>query len=146
MTQAPEQLPAIWEKARILSVIIATLAVPVVVAYIGNSLSREQKRDEISAKYVELAIEILKTPPHEDTRALRSWAIDVVNHFSQVPISDEVRRELQRRAYAKEIQRAQSGAEDAVRRAEDMIRRAQLESASAPTAAASGVSAASPRQ
>jgi hypothetical protein len=106
--QKAEQLPLIWEKARVASVIVATLAIPIAVAYIGSSLSRAQKQDEISARYVELAIEILRSKPSADTRALRSWAILVVNHFSQVPLSKEVQDELQLRAYAEEVQRVRS--------------------------------------
>jgi hypothetical protein len=128
------KLPPAWEKARVLSVIITTLAVPIVVAYVGGSLSKEQKRDEITAKYVELAIDILKAPPNEDTRALRSWAISVVNKYSEVPLSKAVQEELQHRAYAKEIQQVQTAAQS-------MLAKIQ-ESASTPQAAAIGTSSA----
>jgi hypothetical protein len=113
--QKTELLPLAWEKARVASVIVATLAIPLVVAYIGSSLSRAQKQDEISARYVELAVDILRSQPSKDTRALRSWAILVVNHFSQVPLSKEVQEELQLRAFAGEARQVRSLVESVLR-------------------------------
>ena len=114
----PSELSPAWEKARLASVILATLAVPVVVAFIGSSFSKAQKHDELSARYVELAIGILRSEPADDTRALRSWAVSVVDHFSEVKLSDKVRNELLFRPFEKEAKQVRSLVEDVLRQAQ----------------------------
>ena len=47
-------------------------------------------------RYIELAINVLHTPP-SDTQNLRAWAIQVMDKYSPVPVSDEVKRELKTR-------------------------------------------------
>ena len=89
------ELPQIWEKIKVLSVVIASLTVPVVVAVVGNSYSKEQKDKEIGVRYVELAVEILRAAPSPDNKALRTWAISVVDHYSVLPLPKEAQAELQ---------------------------------------------------
>ena len=89
------ELPQIWEKIKVLSVVIASLTVPVVVAVVGNSYSKEQKDKEIGVRYVELAVEILRAAPSPDNKALRTWAISVVDHYSALPLPKEAQAELQ---------------------------------------------------
>jgi len=89
------ELPQIWEKIKVLSVVIASLTVPVVVTVVGNSYSKEQKDKEIGVRYVELAVEILRAAPSPDNKALRTWAISVVDHYSVLPLPKEAQAELQ---------------------------------------------------
>lgn len=89
------ELPQIWEKIKVLSVVIASLTVPVVVAVVGNSYSKEQKDKEIGVRYVELAVEILRAAPSTDNKALRTWAISIVDHYSVLPLPKEAQAELQ---------------------------------------------------
>ena len=89
------ELPPIWEKIKILSVVIATLTVPIVVAVLGNSYSKEQKDKELGVRYVELAVEILRAAPSPDNKELRTWAISVVDHYSVLPLPKEAKAELQ---------------------------------------------------
>lgn len=92
----PDRLPVIWEKLKVLSLIVASLAIPLVVAYIGNAVSREHKEKELSVRYVELAIGILGAEPKEQTSALRQWAVKIVNNHSKTPLSDAAEEELLR--------------------------------------------------
>lgn len=98
------ELPPIWEKIKVLSVVIATLTVPVVVTVVGNSYSKEQKDKEIGVRYVELAVEILRAAPSPDNKALRTWAISVVDHYSVLPLPKEAQAELQFEQLKFEIQ------------------------------------------
>jgi hypothetical protein len=51
-------------------------------------------------KYIELAIGILRETPSPDTKNLRDWAIKVMKNYSEVPISEEMERELRNKKLA----------------------------------------------
>ena len=70
------------------------MLVPVVVAVVANSYSSVIKQAENRVKYTELAINILQEEPDEQTQAVRAWAIDIVNRYSGVAMSETVREEL----------------------------------------------------
>ena len=93
--RTPTTLSARWQKAQVLSVVIASLAIPVIVGLIGNSYSASQKREEIGARYVELAVGILRSEPVKESSALRIWAISVLAHFSPVPLPQAAMLELE---------------------------------------------------
>ncbi len=83
----------IWEKLKIVSGLIAAVIVPVVIAYVGNNYSSAIKDKELQGRYVELAANILNTQPNEGNKALRAWAIKVINNYSGVPMSEEAKKE-----------------------------------------------------
>lgn len=87
-------LPIGWLKFQTLCVVIASLAVPVVIAMIGNTYTDAQKSSEVSVRYVELATSILKTPPTESNKALRTWAVEVLDATSPVKLTSQVKLEL----------------------------------------------------
>jgi hypothetical protein len=53
------------------------------------------KGDELSLKYVELAVRILQDPPTPESENLRSWAIEVINSYSDVKLPEAAISELQ---------------------------------------------------
>jgi len=81
-----------WESA---SVALAALLVPVVVAVVGSSFSSAVTNREIDIRFVELAVDILQEEPDEESRGLRDWAIDVIDEYSGIQMSDEARESLQ---------------------------------------------------
>jgi type II secretory pathway component GspD/PulD (secretin) len=83
-----------WDKWHIVANSIAILLVPILVAYFGNQINTAIKDREISQKYVELAIGLLKVAPDSQSPALREWAINIVNANSSVRINEKVREEL----------------------------------------------------
>jgi len=90
--KSPTSIYLEWVKA--LSTAAATILIPVAIAFVGNSFSQATKEREIEASFVELSIEILREPPSGDSEnpsAIRSWAIDVINEYSGVAITDEAR-------------------------------------------------------
>jgi hypothetical protein len=89
------ELPPLWEKLKVVSLVTASLMIPLVVAYLGNAVSKDQKDKEIGVRYVELAVGILRTEPNPQTKSLREWAVSVIDHYSQVPLPKEARDELQ---------------------------------------------------
>ena len=83
-----------WEKLRILSSVIASVLVPVALAFVGHSYSNATRDKEIEARFVDMAVDILAQPPVEGDSSLRKWAIRVVNTFSKVPFDTAVAEKL----------------------------------------------------
>jgi hypothetical protein len=92
-----------WEKSKSLSAIIASIFIPLAVVLIGNWYSSALKESEIQVKYVELAVDILKENPSEKKTNLRSWAVDLVNNYSEIKIDEQAREELLNFSLLKEI-------------------------------------------
>ena len=84
----------IWEKAKILSMVISFILIPIVVVLIGNWYTTTLRIRELDVRYVEIAIKILMTEPKKETEAVRLWAVDIINEHSQVKISREARRQI----------------------------------------------------
>jgi len=74
--------------------LIASVLVPIAVVIIGNMYSSAIKESETSVRYVELAVEILKTNPSNDNSNMREWAVDLINNYSEIEINQQTRAEL----------------------------------------------------
>jgi uncharacterized protein (DUF1684 family) len=103
-TEGPK-LPLRWQKAQVIAVVMASIAVPVVLAVIGNAYTnaqkaaerahlRERQEAELSVRYVELAVEILRTPPRKQGNQMRGWAIQVLDRFSPVSLPAPAKESL----------------------------------------------------
>lgn len=88
------QRPSGWDKLKILSGTIAAVLVPVAVVWVGQIYTQAVKERELQGKFVELAVGILQEKPNEQQPNLRSWAADVLDTYSGVPMSDDARVEL----------------------------------------------------
>ena len=99
------KLPLRWQKAQVIAVVMASLAIPVVLAVIGNAYTSAQKEAEIvslkerqeaelSVRYVELAVEILRTPPRKQGTEMRGWAIQILDRFSPVSLPSPAKESL----------------------------------------------------
>jgi hypothetical protein len=73
--------------AESLSKIFAAIVIPVVIAIVGHEYSKAVKQREIEAKYVELAVGILRSPPVDEAFDIRSWAVEVVDRHSGIKLS-----------------------------------------------------------
>lgn len=83
-----------WEKFKAITTSISVIIIPIVIGYIGNIYTQATKEKEIQSRFVELAINILNQKPTDESRNLRQWATNVIDHYSGVKLSDTVRREL----------------------------------------------------
>jgi hypothetical protein len=92
--EGPDKSVSAWEKAKILSVIVASVFIPLAVALSGNWYAKSLKEKETQARYIELAIGILMKEPTPENEQIRKWAIDTINHYSEVPIQEPARQEL----------------------------------------------------
>ena len=84
----------VWDKASSLSGLIASVLIPVALAFVGHWSTEAMKNKEISAKYTELAIDVLKKPSTTQDRPLRAWATDILNVHSGVQLTSETREFL----------------------------------------------------
>ncbi len=83
-----------WEKAKTFSSIAAALVLPIVLLIVGNQFSGAIKERELQGKFVELAVNILRGDPSEETRNLREWATQIINQYSGVPLSAQTKEDL----------------------------------------------------
>ncbi|HYX01920.1 MAG TPA: hypothetical protein VE963_07525 [Reyranella sp.] len=59
---SPEPSGDSWERAKSAATILSAIAIPVVVAIVGNSFSSAMKEREVQGKFVELAVMKEKEP------------------------------------------------------------------------------------
>jgi hypothetical protein len=111
--------PDSWEKLKVLSVAISSIAIPIVVAVVGSTFSKDQREKEIGVRYVELAIQLLRATPDAESKALRTWAIKVVDHYSEVPLPEDAKQELEFRQIKIDIQKLGESQLELSKRLED---------------------------
>lgn len=88
-----------WDILKIVAVAVSAVAIPVILAVVGNSLNVSLKDKDVRLRTVELAIGILREDPknaNRETKALRLWAMDVIDNYSGVHLSSDARNELQK--------------------------------------------------
>ncbi|ULN63143.1 hypothetical protein MID13_09380 [Vibrio gigantis] len=83
-----------WEKLRVTSSVIAAVVIPIVLLFVGNEFTTATKERELQGKFVELAAQVLREAPREETTNLREWATDVINLYSGVQLSAQTQRDL----------------------------------------------------
>lgn len=74
------------EQLKIVAQILATVAVPLVIALVGHWFSSAIKQKELGLQYTKLAVQVLSSEPTRtaEDRAFRQWAIDVLEEYSGV--------------------------------------------------------------
>lgn len=94
---ADPKLPLRWQKAQVIAVVMASLALPVVLAVLGNAYTKahkdaeiisakERQEAELAIRYVALAVEILRTQPRKQGAQMRGWAIQILDRFSPISL------------------------------------------------------------
>ena len=79
-----------WDKIKI----IFTILTPITILISGYLINLTLQENEIKVKYIEIAIDILKTEPTKENTELRLWAIKIIKEYSQIAISPEIELEL----------------------------------------------------
>jgi hypothetical protein len=86
-----------WDILKILGVVISTVAIPIIIGFVGHWVNASLKERDVRLRTVELAIGILKEDPkamNRETTALRQWAMDVIDTYSGVALPEAARSEL----------------------------------------------------
>jgi len=73
-----------WDKLREWLQTAGLVAIPFVVAILGNKVAESNATRETNAEYVRMAIDILA---HDSTHTDRVWAMKVLARYSEVPFS-----------------------------------------------------------
>ncbi|UCD74596.1 MAG: hypothetical protein JSV91_12505 [Phycisphaerales bacterium] len=131
-----------WNGLKAWSQLIAATLIPLALALIGHLTTNALATRETSLKYVELAISILNDDPKEQTRNLRSWAVDILNRHSEVRMASEAREALIRRVPLRLRADRIAGAEVATDELDRLLLRAKLaKSSNMPDAVAAAADA-----
>jgi len=74
---------------------MATVVLPFIIYVLGQSYDSSKNEREMSLRYIEVAVGILKEQPTDETKNLRKWAIEIIENYSTVvPLSEEALSEL----------------------------------------------------
>jgi len=91
------------EKWKLIISAFASVFIPLVIFAVGVMIDNTIKQQELSVKYVELAVNILSEPPMPETQNLREWAIKNIEKYSEVPLDDKVQKELKTESFPTQI-------------------------------------------
>lgn len=107
----------IWERAKDISIIFAAIFIPIILASISLVGNLRAKKYDFNSQVLELAINILNSNPPvpyiegqkaseqkqtetleeqkiKADKELREWAVDVINEYSEVNLSEDARKAL----------------------------------------------------
>ena len=90
----PVELPIVIQVISSLSGSIAVIFIPIILAVVGNKYTRTLKEKEIQAKFVELALDQLKIAPNIENQNIRKWAVEIINRFSGIHLTDAAKSDL----------------------------------------------------
>lgn len=74
--------------------IIGSLAVPLILAVLGFYVQKGLSSADLQRGYVEIATGILKEDPEAQDKALRAWAVEILEKNSPVPFTQQLRNSL----------------------------------------------------
>jgi hypothetical protein len=67
---------------------------PIAVAYTAGKIADNSAQRAANVELVKLSVGILQDIPTDSTRDLRRWAVDVLAHYSEVPIPPKLKGSL----------------------------------------------------
>jgi len=93
-----DALKDIWEIRKDKALTFAGIVTPIVIAVIGGCYNSSMKDSENRVRYVELAINQLRSPPTPETAALREWALNLLDSQSPIKLSPGAKEQLKTNA------------------------------------------------
>jgi len=69
-----------------------------IAAALGSWLTYRSRHRELDVKMIELAVGLLTQKPEDSTMPLRNWAVDLLDHYSEVKLSPETKAALRQNA------------------------------------------------
>jgi N-acetyl-anhydromuramyl-L-alanine amidase AmpD len=82
------------ELLKLLITVIASIVIPIVLVTVGEGIEGSLKSKELETKYVEISVGILTQSPSPETANLRRWAIDNINRYAEIQLSEQAQEEL----------------------------------------------------
>ena len=86
-----------WDKAQSLATIVSLLAVPTVLAWGSWRIQERIAEQSTKREYVQIAVGILnqsQQPVTPDERAMRGWAVNILELHAPVKLTKEAREKL----------------------------------------------------
>lgn len=74
--------------------VLSLVAIPIVVGIVGSRVSSTAANRAVDVRMVELGIVILESPISENSAPFRDWALDIIDHYSEVKVPQAMRRVL----------------------------------------------------
>lgn len=78
-----------FDKLLVVSQILSLIVIPLVIFIVGQNIEKAISDRQVKTKYIEIAVSILNQKPTEKTEPLRNWALDVVQSYSEIKLSDK---------------------------------------------------------
>jgi len=80
-----------WDRVETVSRTLSIAAIPVLLAVVGWLVQKQIQKQSVGKDYVQLAVSILREPDSSKVNPeLRGWAVDLLNAYSVVKLSDAV--------------------------------------------------------
>lgn len=76
--------------------IVASIAIPTVLAFYGHQIQKEISAEGLKKDYVQMAVGILNEKKEGQDTELRKWAVAVINKNSPVPFDSDLRERLEK--------------------------------------------------
>jgi hypothetical protein len=76
------------------ALIVASVAVPLAIAWVGGEYNARIKEAENRIRYIELAISQLRSAPTPETAALREWAVELLDSQAPIKLSEAAKTQL----------------------------------------------------
>jgi len=73
------------------STVLQGFITPLVIAICGYFIQNAVKQKEINSRFVELSIQILNENPSKEKVPVRTWAVDVINKYSEIKLNDRAK-------------------------------------------------------
>lgn len=73
---------------------LSLIIIPIVVGFMANNYQAEMSRQKLNSEYITLAINILKDEPNKNNQELRRWAVQVIDYYSEIKLSQPVKDNL----------------------------------------------------
>lgn len=73
---------------------LSLLAIPIAISIIPLKYQESMQRDKINSEYIALAVTILKDEPTENNKQIRTWAVRLIDKYSEVKLSSVQQEEL----------------------------------------------------
>lgn len=90
-TRTEPATPDAWDRVETVSRTLSIAAIPVLLAVVGWLVQRQIQKQSVGKDYVQLAVSILREPDSSKVNPeLRGWAVDLLNEYSVVKLSDAV--------------------------------------------------------
>ncbi len=82
-----------------LSKLIATIIIPLVIFFVGQSYTKSQIESQVRSEYIKMGVGLLANEPNEKNAEVRKWAIKLINHYSEVKFTAEAQKELEQNSF-----------------------------------------------